>query len=64
MTRGIDLVLAVAPPDADIVMRLFTPDYYVSREAVSSSIAYETLFNLIHQESVVKVDCIIRENSP
>jgi hypothetical protein len=64
MTRDIDLVVALAPADTDAVVRLFTPDYYVSREAVGSSIAHESLFNLIHHESVIKVDCIIRKNSP
>ncbi len=64
MTRDIDLVVALAPADTDTVIRLFTPEYYVSREAVSSSIAHESLFNLIHQESVIKVDCIVRKRSP
>ena len=64
MTRDIDLVVALAPKDTDTIVRLFTPDYYVAREAVSSSIAHESLFNLIHQESVIKVDCIVRKNSP
>ena len=64
MTRDIDLVVALTPQDTDKVVNLFTPDYYVSREAVSSSIAQESLFNLIHQESVIKVDCIVRKNTP
>jgi hypothetical protein len=64
MTRDIDVVVALTPQDTDKVVRLFTPGYYVSREAVSSSIAHESLFNLIHQESVIKVDCIIRKNTP
>ena len=63
MTRDIDLVIALAPQDTDKVMRLFTPDYYVSRDAVSSSIAHESMFNLIHQESVIKVDCIVRKDT-
>ena len=64
MTRDIDVVVALAADDTDKVVRLFTPDYYVSRDAVSSSIAHESLFNLIHQESVIKVDCIVRKSSP
>ena len=64
MTRDIDLVVALTAQDTDTIVRLFTPDYYVSRDAVSSSIAHESLFNLIHQESVIKVDCIVRKNSP
>jgi hypothetical protein len=63
MTRDIDLVVALTPKDTDTVVRLFTPDYYVSRDAVGSAIAQESLFNLIHQESVIKVDCIIRKRS-
>jgi hypothetical protein len=64
MTRDIDIVIALAPGDTNKVVHLFTPDYYVSREAVTSSIEHESLFNLIHQESVIKVDCIIRKNTP
>jgi len=64
MTRDIDVVVALEPHHTDKIVRLFTPDYYVSREAVSSSIAHESLFNLIHQESVIKVDCIVRKSTP
>ncbi len=64
MTRDIDIVVALTPRDTDAVVQLFTPDYYVSREAVSSSIMHESLFNLIHNESVIKVDCIVRKRSP
>jgi hypothetical protein len=64
MTRDIDLVVALVPNDTDAVVRLFTPDYYVSRDAVVQSIARESLFNIIHQESVIKVDFIVRKNNP
>jgi hypothetical protein len=63
MTRDIDLVVALRPADAARMVQLFSPDYYVSREAVDSSIAHQSLFNLIHNESVIKVDCIIRKQS-
>ena len=64
MTRDIDLVVALTPADTETIVRLFTPDYYASRDAVRSSIAHESLFNLIHEESVIKVDCIVRKNTP
>ena len=63
MTRDIDLVIALRSGDTERIVRLFSPDYYVSREAVDSSIAHESLFNLIHQESVIKVDCIVRKQN-
>src|SRR5687767_2175560 len=64
MTRDIDIVVALTPKDTDAIVRLFTPDYYVARDAVNSSIAHQSLFNLIHQESVIKVDFIVRKNTP
>jgi hypothetical protein len=64
MTRDIDIVVALGPQHADTIMQLFASDYYVAREAVSSSIERESIFNLIHQASVIKVDCIVRKSSP
>jgi hypothetical protein len=64
MTRDIDIVVALAAKDSDLIVRLFSPDYYVSRDVVSSSILHQSMFNLIHQESVIKVDFIVRKNSP
>lgn len=63
MTRDIDVVVALRPADAARVVELFSPDYYVSREAVDRSIAHQSLFNLIHNESVIKVDFIIRKQN-
>ena len=63
MTRDIGVVVALRPADAALVVQLFSPDYYVSREAVDSSIAHQSLFNLIHNESVIKVVCIVRKQN-
>ena len=64
MTRDIDIVVELEMKDADTIVRLFSPDYYVSREAACDSIAKESMFNLIHQDSVIKVDFIVRKSSP
>lgn len=61
MTRDIDLVLELSVERAEVIVRLFAPDYYVSAAAVRDAIARESIFNLIHNESVIKVDCIVRE---
>src|SRR5712691_6589646 len=63
MTRDVDVVIAIAPEDVDRVGALFRPDYYVSEESIRESLAHESIFNLIHQDSVIKVDCIIRKRS-
>jgi type III restriction enzyme len=61
MTRDIDVVVALQPGDAETIVSVFSPDYYVVRESVSESIARASIFNLVHQESVIKVDCIVRK---
>ena len=61
MTHDIDVVIALRREDVDRIVKLFSPDYYVSREAVESSVARQSLFNLIHNESIIKVDCIVRK---
>lgn len=63
MTRDIDIVVALEPKDADSVLALFENDYYVPRNAVMRALANQTLFNVIHSESIFKVDCIIRKNT-
>lgn len=63
MTRDIDVVAAIEAKDVEAFLRLFGGDYYVSAESVRESVAHESMFNLIHLESVIKVDCIVRKNS-
>jgi hypothetical protein len=59
MTRDIDVVIAIAPEDVDRVVALFRPHYDVSEERIREALVNESIFNLIHQDSVIKVDCII-----
>jgi hypothetical protein len=63
MTRDIDVVVAISRDDVARVAELFRPDYYVSEENIRESLVHESIFNLFHQDSVIKVDCIIRKRS-
>lgn len=63
MTRDIDFVVLLEPKDADGVVALFEDAYYVPHNAVMRAISNQTLFNLIHNESIIKVDCIVRKNT-
>jgi len=63
MTRDIDVVIAIGPEDVGRVAALFRSDYYANEESIRESLAHESMFNLIHHESVIKVDCIIRKRS-
>src|SRR5262249_41106803 len=63
MTRDIDVVIAVSGKDVQTIVNLFGREYYVSAQAVKESVALQSIFNLIHLESVIKVDCIVRKNT-
>jgi hypothetical protein len=64
MTRDIDIVVELEHVSADALAAAFEPDYYVSREAVAAAIAQRGMFNLLHLDSVVKVDFIVRKAEP
>ncbi len=64
MTRDIDLVVALTASDGEPVVRLFETDYYIDPETVATAIAHRSIFNMIHLDSVIKVDCIVRKDEP
>ena len=61
--HNLDFVIALRPSDAEVMVRLFSADYDLSREAVDSAIAQQSFFNLFHRKSRVKVNCIICQQS-
>lgn len=62
MTRDIDIVARLRRPDAEKIIDLFQPDYYVPASAVRDAIRDGSMFNLIHAASVIKVDFIVRKD--
>jgi hypothetical protein len=64
MTRDVDLVLEMEDADAERVHALFEDDYYVSLQAVREAVEHASMFNVIHSESLIKVDLIIRKDEP
>jgi predicted nucleotidyltransferase len=64
MTRDVDLVVDLHTRDADRLVKLFTEKYYISPEAVAAAIANRSMFNLIHLEETMKVDMIVRKDTP
>jgi len=61
MTRDIDIVVELAAHDAPRVVELFSPDYYVSDEAVRSAISARSLFNLFNLSRLIIVDLIVHK---
>ncbi|MGA2178435.1 MAG: hypothetical protein ABSH15_02475 [Verrucomicrobiota bacterium] len=57
--HNLDFVVTLRPADAEVMVRLFSPDYDTSREAVDAAIAQRSFFNLFHRKSRLKVNCIV-----
>jgi hypothetical protein len=64
MTRDIDLVAELAGRDANAVAALFLPDYYVADDDVARAIAGSGMFNALHLAKLVKLDFIVRKDTP
>ncbi len=64
MTRAIDFVLELQPGDFAKLAQAFEPDYYVPREALEQAVLTRGMCNLLHYESVVKVDWVVRKDTP
>ena len=59
MTRGIDIVVALRSEHVEKVSSLFETEYYVSSQAVLEAVQRHSMFNIVHFESLIKVDFIV-----
>lgn len=59
MTRDIDLVVALNDTQTEAFVRLFESDYYLDKRNVANAISRRGMFNLIHNETVIKVDFVV-----
>lgn len=64
MTRDIDMVIELEQGDIDEFVGLFEGDFYVDREMVTKEVSRQGMFNLIHNQYVIKIDFIIKRSSP
>ena len=64
MTRDIDMVIELQQCDIDKFIGLFEGDFYVDREMVTREVLRKGMFNLIHNQYVIKIDFIIKRSSP
>jgi hypothetical protein len=59
MTRDIDLVVALNETQTETFVRLFESHYYLDKKNVANAISRRGMFNLIHNETVIKVDFVV-----
>lgn len=63
MTRDIDIVIELKGDDADKLHSLFEKDFYADKDMILEAIRKEGMFNIIHYQSVFKIDFILRKNN-
>jgi hypothetical protein len=63
MTRDIDIVVEIKKEDASRLTENFKDDFYVDPDSIAEAVDKQGMFNVIHNEYVLKVDFIIRKKS-
>ena len=63
MTRDIDIVVDLSQPDIDRFIDLFQEDFYLDKKIIKKEVSKQGMFNLIHNQYVIKVDFIVRKSS-
>lgn len=64
MTRDIDLVVSLDDAQTDKFLGLFEPEYYFDRQNVARAISQRRMFNLIHYDAIIKIDCVVLKSDP
>ncbi len=62
MTRDIDLVVEISPGDVDKIVGLFSGDCYLDQDSIRQAVKEHGMFNIIHNEWVIKADFIVRKD--
>jgi hypothetical protein len=62
MTRDLDIVVALDERDVEPLVTAFASDFYIDADAARTAVLTERMFNLMHLESGVKVDLIVRKS--
>lgn len=63
MTRDIDVVIDLRSEDVDAFVDAFQTDCYVDRETVRGAVRHRDMFNIIHEEWVLKVDFVVHKDT-
>ena len=62
-TRDVDLVVQLGPEKVELMASLFADDFYADVDALRAAVARQGLVNLIHNETLMKVDLIIQKTT-
>jgi hypothetical protein len=60
-TTDIDVIIELTVKDADRFIKAFENDYYVPHSRVRDAISRNKMFNVLNQETIIKIDCVIKK---
>lgn len=60
-TADVDIILELESKDKESFIRALEPDYYVPHQAVRRAIETNRMFNVIHQDTAFKIDCVLKK---
>jgi hypothetical protein len=63
-TNDIDLVADISEGDTEAIVKAFSADYYVDEDDVRNAINRTSSFNIVHSESIQKVDIFVVGRDP
>ncbi|MGA1871842.1 MAG: hypothetical protein ACMUJM_25250 [bacterium] len=63
MTRDIDIVIELDYMAINKFVNLFQSDFYIDPEMIEREVFRQGMFNLIHNQYVIKIDFIIRKKT-
>jgi hypothetical protein len=64
MTRDLDIVVSIDASRVSRVTEAFGDAYYVDADMIRTALASQSLFNLMHYATGVKIDLIVRKSTP
>jgi hypothetical protein len=64
MTRDIDIVIEIFEADIGKFFQAFQEDFYIDQSSIADAIEHQSMFNIIHNNSVLKIDFLIRKDLP
>ncbi|MCK4306369.1 MAG: nucleotidyl transferase AbiEii/AbiGii toxin family protein [Candidatus Eisenbacteria sp.] len=62
MTRDIDIVIEYRPRDSNRIAQLFEDISYVDSSRIEEAARHEGMFNILHNEWIIKADFIARKS--
>lgn len=64
MTRDIDIVVELSERDIGKFILAFEKDHYLEPETVREAVKNKGMFNLSHDQYIIKVDFVVRKDTP